>query len=90
MALVNPPPSTAVDRMGFDARGMPSLQGVNDGFRNFFTALFTICNALTMSGTTALRPTAGLWVGRTYFDTTLGFPIWFDGTVWVDATGTPA
>lgn len=41
------------------------------------------------SGTTAQRPTRGLWVGRRYFDVTLGQPIFYDGAVWVDAAGTP-
>lgn len=46
--------------------------------------------AAQQSGTTANRPTTGLWVGRTYFDTTLNKPIWaktVTPTVWVDATG---
>ena len=41
----------------------------------------------TQSGVTADRPTTGLYLGRQYFDTTLGYPIWYDGTNWVDATG---
>lgn len=39
------------------------------------------------SGTTANRPTT-VNIGYSYFDTTLGKPIWWKGTVWVDATGT--
>jgi hypothetical protein len=40
------------------------------------------------SGTTASRPTDYV-VGESYFDTTLGKPIWFKATgVWVDAMGT--
>ncbi len=39
------------------------------------------------SGTTAQRPTLELTVGQQYFDTTLGKPIWWNGTVWNDATG---
>ena len=40
-------------------------------------------------GTTAQRPTSPP-VGMSYFDTTLGRPIWRkDATSWVDATGTP-
>lgn len=39
------------------------------------------------AGTTANRPTLSLQVGQQYFDTTLGYPIWYDGTDWVDATG---
>lgn len=44
-----------------------------------------------LSGTTAQRPTTGLYVGMPYFDTTLGKPIWCKSTgtiVWVDSTGT--
>lgn len=47
---------------------------------------------LTQSGTTANRPTEGLWVGRMYFDTTLGLPVWVQAAsnpaVWVKADGT--
>lgn len=46
--------------------------------------------AMLSSGTTADRPTSFLYVGRTYFDTSLGAagkPIWYNGTNWVDATG---
>lgn len=31
-----------------------------------------------------------LQVGLTIFDTTLGIPIWWNGLIWVDATGAPA
>lgn len=43
------------------------------------------------AGTTAARPTADLTPGQTYFDTTLGRPIWWDAAavLWVDADGTP-
>lgn len=41
-------------------------------------------------GVTGDRPASQLTVGQTYFDTTLGFPVWWDGVQWVDATGTPA
>jgi hypothetical protein len=40
------------------------------------------------SGTTAKRPTLQLQVGQQYFDTTLGIPIWYNGTVWKNASGT--
>lgn len=45
---------------------------------------------LTSSGTTAQRPTTRLYVGRTYFDVTLGQPIWYSGSGWVLADGTAA
>lgn len=42
-------------------------------------------------GTTAQRPPAAAnALGQTYFDTTLGYPIWWDGGAWIDATGGPA
>ena len=46
-----------------------------------------LANALTSRGTTAGRSTKFLFVSRTYFDTILGKPIWYDGTNWIDATG---
>lgn len=40
------------------------------------------------TGTTAQRPTEGLYTGVMYLDTTLGKPIWYlEGTGWIDATG---
>lgn len=39
------------------------------------------------SGTTGSRPTA-TFTGQQYFDNTLGQPIWWNGSNWVDATGT--
>ena len=38
------------------------------------------------SGTTEKR-LSGVDVGFQYFDTTLGKPIWWNGSAWVDATG---
>lgn len=89
MALINQPPSNSVDTGESDFT-RPVI--VRDGWRNFFNSVFTICNALTLSGTTANRPTTLLWPGRMYFDTSLaanGKPIWRNkgSTGWVDATG---
>jgi hypothetical protein len=45
--------------------------------------------AQSNSGTTSERPNAvQVGAGATFFDTTLVKPIWSDGTVWRDATGT--
>lgn len=50
-----------------------------------------INEADTPTGTTTNRPRgADLRTGRRYFDTTIGKPIWFNGTIWVDSTGTAA
>lgn len=51
-----------------------------------------IAVSLQQSGATTDRPTSVLWVGRRYFDTDLGIPVWVQSvrpTVWVDATGSP-
>ncbi len=39
------------------------------------------------TGTTAERPVNGIDVGHYYFDTDLGIPIWYNGSAWIDATG---
>lgn len=47
--------------------------------------------SVSESGTTAQRPTANLWVGRPYFDTTLGYSInlkTVSPAVWVNGAGT--
>lgn len=89
MAIINPPPQSPVDQLQAE-RGVPYLVNVTEGWRNFFQSVFTICSAVTQSGTTAQRPTRILWNGRTYFDTTLNIPIWYDGSIWIKADGTPA
>ena len=38
-------------------------------------------------GATADRPSSPVLYER-FFDTTLGYPIWWDGTNWVDSSGT--
>ena len=62
---------------------------------NWLSQAWQILQAVEQSGTTANRPTKNLWVGRTYFDTSLGAngkPIWVNklGTGWVLADGTAA
>jgi len=44
--------------------------------------------SIPSAGDTASRPSTNLLVGQQYFDTTLGIPIWWNGTDWIDATGT--
>ena len=42
------------------------------------------------AGPTAFRPTSvigPLSIGCVFLDTTLGYPIWWDGTDWLDSTG---
>lgn len=42
---------------------------------------------LQQNGTSTNRPTVKLAVGQMYFDTTLGTPIWYNGSGWVDSAG---
>lgn len=86
MAIISSPGTSAVDEQD----GQGRVVNVSSGWRNFFTQVFTICNALTMSGITANRPTVGLWRGRFFWDSTLARPIWYSGAIWVFADGTPA
>jgi hypothetical protein len=83
MALISQPPTNAVDE---------GASQVSQGWAQFFSNAYNILNAVTMSGTTANRPTKFLFAGRPYFDTSLaanGKPIWRNkgNTGWIDATG---
>jgi len=56
-----------------------------------FSRWHTIISSAQQSGTTAQRPTKVLWIGRRYFDTTLGKPVYVKTAapvVWVDGVGT--
>lgn len=64
--------------------------GLSKAWLTFFTKLGFTMESMRESGVSANRPTKGLWIGRSYFDTTLGYPIWYDGTQWVDAQGNTA
>jgi hypothetical protein len=52
-----------------------------------FTATQTFgAGLVSQSGTTGSRP-GSPEVGQQYFDITLGIPVWFNGTAWVNAAG---
>jgi hypothetical protein len=63
---------------------------LNYSLRLYFNNLDSFLTALStpQNGVTADRPTQNLQVGQFYFDTTLGIPIWYNGTVWKNASGT--
>ena len=44
---------------------------------------------VTMNGTTSLRPVSSI-LGQFYFDTSLGYPVWWNGSTWVKYDGTAA
>jgi hypothetical protein len=58
--------------------------------RLYFSRLdnYNAAASLIPNGTTADRPTQRLQTGQYYFDTTLGIPIWYNGTAWINASGT--
>jgi len=63
---------------------------MNQTYLNWFNLAHGSVVAVRQSGTTANRPAVGLWIGRVYFDETLGLPVWVKSvnpSVWVDATG---
>lgn len=49
--------------------------------------LFNMVSLDNGSGATAERPVNGIKEGSRYFDTDLGIPIFYDGTNWIDASG---
>jgi len=53
------------------------------------TSVSTTTNPIS-SGTTSARPTASATTGQYYFDTTIVKPIWWNGTIWILATGLAA
>ena len=62
--LPYPPIAVTVDN--------PQLNKISVEWQNWYQQVFNILNAATQSGPTANRPTKGLWLGRTYFNTTTG------------------
>jgi hypothetical protein len=63
---------------------------LNQNLRIYFNNLDAFLTAIStpQAGITADRPTQNLQVGQFYYDTTLGIPIWYNGTVWKNASGT--
>ena len=57
--------------------------------RLYFNQLnnFSQATATPDNGTTVNRPTANQQIGQFYFDTTLGYPIWWNGKKWVNSSG---
>lgn len=64
---------------------------VTTPWNQVFSRWQSLISAIPQADTTANRPTAGLWIGRQFFDTTLGKPVYVKSirpTVWVDGAGT--
>jgi len=80
-------PALPLSPVEYDQRQQDQFQNV---LRLYFNRLddYNSLAAVVPSGITADRPIAPLQIGQFYFDTTLGIPIWWDGTNWVNASGT--
>lgn len=64
---------------------------ITRGWASWFQRVKLYAGSVSESGTTANRPTSKLFIGRRFFDTTLGKPIYVKSlspTVWVDGVGT--
>ena len=72
-------------------RDPPTLQAFGITVQRMYRLIMTAWNNPDQ-GTTSQRPTAvtgaPLTVGQHYFDTTLGIPVWWNGTHWVNSAGT--
>jgi hypothetical protein len=66
-----------------------------DQFQNALRLYFNQLDSFNLNvtipnfGPSSARPTTGLLVGQTFFDTTLDRPIWWNGQYWIDAIGNP-
>lgn len=80
-------PSLPLSPFDYDQRQQDQFQSV---LRLYFTRLdnYNSEASVPASGITANRPVIELQVGQFYYDTTLGIPIWWNGTVWKNASGT--
>ena len=69
------------------------VERLTNAMRLYFNQVdnFAQSIALPDAGITANRPVANVQIGQFYFDTSLGAngkPIWYNGTIWIDASGT--
>jgi hypothetical protein len=80
-------PNLLVAPIVYDQRYIDQL---TNALRLYFNQIDNFTQNVTVppSGTTANRPTERLEVGQYYFDTTIGRPIWYNGTNWINAAGT--
>jgi hypothetical protein len=63
---------------------------MNGVWKAWFQRLWLVLDTIDTAGTTAQRPTVNLYVGKFFYDTTLGKPIWLHSAnpnVWHDGSG---
>jgi hypothetical protein len=80
-------PALPIQPDTYDRSQMDQFQ---NALRLYFNRLddYNAISSIPAAGITADRPVAELQIGQFYFDTTLGIPIWWNGTVWKNASGT--
>ena len=77
MPIITPPPL----QEPFDRDGVASTP-----WKQWTQSVYTVANTVEQSGTTANRP-AQKFIGQQFYDTTLGEPIFSDGTSWNTISG---
>jgi hypothetical protein len=80
-------PALPLSPVQYDQRQQDQFQSV---LRLYFSRLdnYNSISSVPAFGITADRPVLERQIGQFYFDTTLGIPIWWNGTVWKNASGT--
>lgn len=66
-------------------------QLISREWANWLAGLWQLVGRTGLNGTTANRPTTGLYIGMDYFDTTLGYKVTLKSanpSVWVNGAGT--
>ena len=63
---------------------------LNNAMRLYFNQIDSFTQAVSIpdAGKTTQRPTLNLSLGQQFYDITLGIPIWWNGAVWKNASGT--
>lgn len=65
------------DPVGRPTSGVQDAQGkLTPGWNAWLNWVDQLVGAMRQSGPTASRPSSGLWIGRQFYDTTLGYPVW--------------
>lgn len=84
MAMIGP---VQPKEHGWVSKNVPEF---NSNWITWFNQAYTLLFSIQQSGTTAQRPTTNLWIGRRYYDQTLGKPCWIHSVnppVWHDGSG---
>jgi hypothetical protein len=73
-----------------DTEGKVTLSSL---YQAWFNGIQQWLGPVGQFGATSARPTKNLYIGLSYFDTTLGYPVFLKqvspSNVWVNASGTP-